>query len=72
MFVEVQKLELFPGHKSSDLRQILTWLAYRPSTTMDLLTEMVLVQLFQQIRAWAAYQISLKVSILTLLETSPV
>jgi len=72
MFIEVQKLELFPRHKSSDLRQILAWLAYRPSTTMDLFVEMVLMQLFQQIRACVAYQLSLKVSILALLETSTV
>jgi hypothetical protein len=70
--IEVQKLELFPRHKSSDLRQILAWLAYRPSATMDLFVEMVLMQLFRQIRAWVAYQISLKVSILALSETSPV
>ena len=72
MFVEGQKLELFHRYKPSDLSQILAWLAYRPSIMKDLLTEMVLVQLFQQIRAWAAYQFSFKVSILMLLETSPV
>jgi hypothetical protein len=33
----VQKLELFFDQESPNLRQFLTWLAYRPSATVDLL-----------------------------------
>ena len=40
MFIGVQKLKLFSRHESPDLRQILAWLAYRPSATVDLLVGM--------------------------------
>jgi len=72
MFIKVQKLKLFSRHKSPEPWQILGWLAYRPPVTVNLLVRMVLVRLFQQIQALGVNQLSLKVSILTLLETSPV
>ncbi len=52
----MQKLELFSEHKSPNLRQILARLAYKPSTIVDLLVGMTLMQLFQQIRGLAVFK----------------
>jgi type IV secretory pathway VirB3-like protein len=71
MFIEVQKLKLFSGQKLPNLKQSLAWLTYRPLVAVNLLVEMILMLLFQQIRILVADQPNFKVSILTLLETSP-
>jgi len=71
MFIEMQKLKLFSGQDLPNLKQSIAWLAYRSSVAVNLLVEMILMLLFQQIRTLVAYQPNFKVSILTLLETSP-
>ncbi len=72
MFIGVQKLELFSEHKLLELGQFLDLTGLQPPSYSRFTRRNSFDVIFWQIQALVADQPGLKVSILTLQETSPV